>query len=217
MRPSLLVISALTFSVGLAIPALAQDAGTPSSNSSPQNAPIPQKLVVVSPKDTGGGSLAANRSRYRLGQQVKFKFTITNATNKTIHYDFLSSQQFDITLSDANGRPVWDWAQGKTFAPTITRISLKPNQKRTFEAAWYGRDAQGHPVAAGVYTATARMTSDDHPAITGGVVVDTDTDPNNLGVPTRSPAENGAVRAVHLNPPMVASTTVAIGVPAPKR
>ena len=61
------------------------------------------------------------------------------------------------------------------------------------------------------------MTSSDRPAITGSLIVDPDTDPNNTGFPTRSPAENGAVRQVDVTPPITASTTLAIGVPAHKR
>ncbi|MBV9851592.1 MAG: hypothetical protein JO250_18135 [Armatimonadetes bacterium] len=203
--------------LALVVPALAQDAGTPpATNSAPVNRPIPGKVLIFPPKDTGAGSLKTSRSSYRPGQPVRFTFTIANPTSKTVNYDFATSQQFDITVSDAANTQVWDWAQGKMFAQMITHVGLRPGQKKSFTAVWNGRDAQGHPIAPGVYNATARMTSSNRPAITGGVVVDNDTDPNNMGFPTRSPAENGAVRQVDVNPPITASTTVAIGVPVPK-
>ena len=174
-------------------------------------------MLIFPPKNNGNGTVTASRSNPRPGQRVTFTFTIANPTKKTVGHDFPSSQQFDITVSDPGGTQVWDSAQGQVFAQAITRLSLKPGQKKSFTAAWNGRDAQGRPVAPGVYTVNARMTSSDRPAITGSLIVDPDTDPNNTGFPTRSPAENGAIRQVDVTPPVTASTTVAIGVPAHKR
>ena len=205
--------------LALAVPTSAQnDAGTPpSTNSAPDNRPMPQKVLIFDSHDSGAGSVRADRTGYRPGQRVALTFTVNNPTSKTVSYDFSSSQQFDITVSDSNKKNVWDSAQGKVFAQAITRLSLKPGQKKSFVAVWNGRTPQGSPVSPGIYNVSARMTSSDRPAITGSLVVDPDTDPNNIGFPTRSPAENGAVRQVDVNPPVTASTTVAIGVPPSTR
>ena len=203
----------VVIALGMALPVAAQDAGTPpATNSAPSNRPVPQKILILPTRDTGGATLKTDRSGYQPGQPVRFTFTISNSTKKVVNYDFPNSQQFDITVTDGSGDAVWDSAQGKVFAQSLTHLGLKSNQKKTFTAVWNGRDMHGQPVAPGLYNAHARMTSNDHPAVTGGFIVDTDTDPNNMGVPTRSPAENGAVREVSVNPPLTASNTVAIGV-----
>jgi hypothetical protein len=110
---------------------------------------------------------------------------------------------------------VWDEAQGRTYRQRITSLLLKPGQTKTYRAVWNGLDAQGRPVPPGVYTISARMTSNDRPAITGSFAVNTDTDPENFGTQTRSPSDNGAIREVYPDPPITASTTIPIGVLLP--
>jgi hypothetical protein len=185
----------------------------PDANNAPASASLPQKLTLTPPK-IGDGTLTTNRTSYRPGQPVALKFTIRNITKKPTHYDFSTSQQFDVTVADAQGNTVWDWAHGRVFASVITQIILKPGQEQSYRVVWDGNGPQGRPVAPGTYTLNARMTSNNRPAITGNVLVNTDTDPMNMGVPTRSPSDNGAVREIYLSPPITASTTVAIGAAA---
>lgn len=219
MKPRFYALPIALLSCSVVVPVFAQnDAGTPpATNGMTENRPIPQRVLIFPPKDSGLGTLRANRTRYQPGERVAFTFTIANPTNKAVGYDFPSSQQFDVTVSDPKNAPVWDSAQGMVFAQGVTHLTLKPGQKKSFEAVWNGRDVQGRPVAPGVYSARARLTSSNRPAVTGGIIVDPDTDPDNTGFPTRSPAENGAVRQVDMNPPITASLVLAIGVPAPKK
>jgi hypothetical protein len=211
-KSTILSVFALTF--GAVLPVFAQtDAGTPTvSPSAPLNRPIPQKLILPTGSDQIG-NITTDRAAYKPGEPVAISFTVTNPTQKPAVYNFATGQQFDVTVLDPKGTMLWQWSHDRLFTQSLGRLSLGPGQKKTYAATWNGRDAQGKPVTPGVYTISARMTSNNGQAITGGVVVNNDTDPNNMGVPTRTPVDTGAIRQVDTMPQVTASKQIAIGVP----
>ncbi len=106
---------------------------------------------------------------------------------------------------------IWKWSQGRKFSRLLTSFDIDPGKKKVITVTWNGRDAQGHPVPPGTYTLKATLTSNNPPAVTGGIIVNTSTDPNNMGLQQRSPVETGAVRQVDVTPQVTATTTVIIG------
>jgi hypothetical protein len=201
--------------LGLSLPAFAQTgAGTPGiSTPSAQSAPIPLKLVL--PTTDQSGMLLVSTARPRPGQPVALSFVVSNKTNKPVVYNFPTGQKFDITASDAKGTLVWTWSKGQQFTQNISRLSIPPNGRQVFAAVWNGRTDAGRPVPPGDYTLNARMTSNTGTAITGSIVVNNDPDPMNVGRPTRTPADTGAIRQVDVTPPVTATKTITVGVPAP--
>ena len=111
---------------------------------------------------------------------------------------------------DTRGNTVWQWLARQEFPQALSRLSIAPGKSETFQASWNGLDTKGKPVAPGVYMVNARMTSNSGPAITGGFLVSTDTDPNNMGIPTKTPADTGAIRQVDVMPPVSATKTIII-------
>ena len=195
----------------LPLPALAQTgAGTPSiSTPSAQSAPIPLKLVL--PTTDQSGMLLVNTKNPRPGQPLALSFVVTNKTNKPVVYNFPTGQKFDITANDAKGALVWTWSKGQAFTQSISRLSIPAGARVVFPAVWNGRTSAGQPVAPGDYTLQARMTSNTGTAITGSLVVNNDPDPMNVGRPTRTPADTGAIRQVDVTPPVSATKTITIG------
>ena len=212
MKTSLFPACALTLT--LCVPVFAQgDAGTPAlTPSAPLNRPIPQKLILPTGSDQTG-MLTTDKPGYQPGHAVAITFTVMNPTKSAVNYDFPTGQKFDISILDTKGTIVWQWSSGQKFTQGISRISLAAGQKLTYNTIWNGRDTAGKTVAPGLYSINARMTSTTGTQITGGVVVNPDTDPSNMGVPTVTPADTGAVRQVETNPPVTASKQIAIGVP----
>lgn len=181
----------------------------PTSTSSPQYTPQAGKVILPG-SAASAGRIITDRAKYRPGQPVHISFVVTNTTNQLAVYNFSTGRQFDITLVDAKGRTVWQSWRGAMFTQQLTRLSLKPGQRKTYALVWNGRPFGNHRLAPGVYTLNARMTSENRPAVTGGIVVNTDRDPNNMGVPTKMPTETGAVRQVDVNPPVTASAPLVI-------
>jgi hypothetical protein len=210
MKITLLSVGALA--LGLCVPLLAQtNAGTPSL---PSGVPLPQKLVLPSSGDQTG-VVTVNKPAYQPGQEVAITFTVANPTKKAVPYDFLTGQKFDMTVLDSKGTTLWQWSQNKKFTQGLSRVTLAPSQKLSYSAIWNGRDANGKPVPPGLYMVNAHLTSTSGTVITGGVLVNPDPDPTNMGVTTNTPADTGAVRQVDVTSPVSASKQIAIGVAPP--
>lgn len=207
MKPALLLLTAAVFAFS-ALPASAQtDAGTPPINPN-TNTPLPDALKVTPPAQPG--TLSVSKSQIKSGQPVRITFTVVNTSSKPVTYNFSTGQRFDVTATNAAGTAVWDWAVSRRFSQNLASLSLPPGKSFVYRAVWNGRDLSGRLVPPGAYTLSAHLTSDNRPAITGGVVVNTDPDPTNLGVSTRTPAESGAVRQVNPAAQVSAKTTVVV-------
>jgi len=208
MKPVTFFITAAGLSAFIASPVCAQTAaGTPplNPNAIPQ---IPQTLKL--PDSAQPGALTTQKVSYKSGQAVRMTFKVVNTSGKAVTYNFGSGQCFDVAATNATGTQVWDWASGKVFSQNLSSLSVAPGKALAYNAVWNGRDASGHPLPPGVYTLSARLTSDNQPAVTGGVVVNTDPDPTNMGIPTRTPADSGAIRQVAAAPQVSAKTTITI-------
>lgn len=211
MKPAFLLVPAgllAAASLAAALPAFAQTgAGTPplNPNAIPQ---LPQTLKLT--PSAQPGTLTVSRAAYKAGQAIRMTFQVVNTSGKSVTYNFGSGQRFDITAVNAAGTPVWDWAAGKLFSQNLSSLTVAPGKALVYSAVWNGRDASGHPVPAGVYTLNAHLASDNQPAVTGGVVVNTDPDPTNMGIATRTPAESGSIRQVAPAAQVSAKTTITI-------
>ena len=62
----------------------------------------------------------------------------------------------------------------------------------------------------GAYTATATITPAIHRAVRGGLLVNPDVDPNNIGQPTRTGPESGSVIEVNVTSIVTATTKFTI-------
>lgn len=207
MKPtSLLVLLALSAPISLPVSAQT-DAGTPPINPN-SNTPLPDALKVT--PSAQPGTLTVGKSQIKSGQPVRMTFTVVNTSGHPVTYNFSTGQRFDVTATNAAGTAVWDWAAPKRFSQNLVSLPLPPGKSLTYRAVWNGRDLSGHPVPPGAYTLTAHLTSDNRPAITGGVVVNTDPDPTNMGEATRTPADSGAIRQVDPAAQVSAKATIVV-------
>jgi len=197
----------LLFSIaGLAI-AQAPDASGPPS-SARQTPPIQTNKIVL--PQTPGVQLTTDRATYAAGQPVLLTFKVANTTKKPITYDFASGQQASFSITDAKGNPVWDSTASRALFRGITHLTLAPGESKTYQAVWNERENLGRPVPPGVYTVTARLLPMPRVVVSGGLIVNTETDPNNTGTPTKSKGESGATLQQNITPPVTASATVTI-------
>lgn len=205
MKPALLIAAAiLAFGT---LPATAQtDAGTPPVPNA--NAPLPDSLKVTPPAQPG--TLTLSKPQIKPGQPVRMIFSVVNTSGKPVTYNFPTGQRFDIIATNAAGTAVWNWAATKRFSRNLASLSLPPGKSFVYRAVWNGRAQSGHLVPPGPYTLQAHLTSNNRPSVTGGVIVNTDPDPTNMGEPTRTPAEAGTIRQVAAAAQVSAKATVII-------
>lgn len=207
MKPAVLLFAAAAFAFS-ALPALAQtDAGTPPINPN-NNGSLPNALKVTPPAQPG--TLTLGKPQIKSGQPVRMTFTVVNTSGRPVTYNFSTGQRFDVTAANAAGVAVWNWAAGKRFSQNLSSLSLPPGKSFVYRPVWNSRDLSGRPVPPGAYTLSAHLTSDNRPAITGGVIVNTDPDPTNMGHSTRTPADSGAIRQVDPAAQVSAKATVVV-------
>lgn len=217
-RPATPIASFAGLCLLLSIPSLAcaQSSTTGNSSSSTQShSPAVGTNKIVVPQ-VPGAQLTTDRSAYTLGQPILLTLKITNTTKKTIRYDFFSDQQATFTVSDSKGNSIWTSTGPRLSSQGITHLSLDPGKSQSYQASWDERDTNKHPVPAGVYTATAKLAPMPRVVVTGGVIVNTDPDPDNTGMPTKGKAESGATLQQDLTPPVASSIQITIQAAAPQ-
>jgi hypothetical protein len=90
-------------------------------------------------RGTIGGRLEVDRSTARIGDTVRFTYTVVNRGRDTVALTFPSGKQFDVeaqrTYADLfTGTPttVWRLSQGQFYTQALTRFSLGPGEVRSF-------------------------------------------------------------------------------------
>jgi hypothetical protein len=93
-----------------------------------------------------------------VGKGVEFSFNVTNNAARKVEFLFPSGQTHDLVVSDALGREVWRWSDGRMFTQVLQTRVLESNGTLRWDAAM-----SGTPLAPGRYTAVATLLSDNRP------------------------------------------------------
>jgi hypothetical protein len=83
-----------------------------------------------------GVKFTTDKLIYRVGTTIRVKYTITNLTDKPLVLTFPSSQQYDWTVTDAEGNLVYRWSKGKAFAQVVTQLTVPVGTSDDFESSW---------------------------------------------------------------------------------
>ena len=80
--------------------------------------------------------LTTDRNSYKPGDTIRMQMQVRNPTAEALVLNFNTSQQYDFTVSDAEGKTVWKWSQGRMFAQMLTQKTLQPGDAYTVTAEW---------------------------------------------------------------------------------
>ena len=83
-----------------------------------------------------GVSFTTDKLIYRVGTTITVKYTITNLTDKPLVLTFPSAQQYDWTITDAEGNLIYRWSDGRAFAQVITQLTIPAGASEGFESSW---------------------------------------------------------------------------------
>jgi hypothetical protein len=208
-HPGFLVALPATLGLVLSIPAIASPSGSPS------HTPAIGTNKIVLPQ-IPNAQLACDRSVYDYGQPVLLTFKIVNSTKKAIQYDFSSGQQAIFTITDSKGNDVWDTPAASGLFKGITHLTLAAGQSQTYQATWTQRDNGQRPVLPGSYTASAQLVPMPRVVVSGGIIVNTDPDPENTGMPVKGKGERGAVLQQDMTPPVASKVQITIRAAQPQ-
>ena len=189
----------------IALPAGAQSDPAPSIHT-----PAIRANKIVFPK-FASTRLTANHASYLPGQPVLLEFKVANPTSKPIRYDFAAgTEQADFTVADSHGNTVWSSTGNKISFRGITHLILRPGEIHVYRATWNQRDLNARPVPSAAYTVTASLNPMPRVEVSGGLIVNTDRDPANLGMPMKGKSETGETIQQDTTPPVSASTKITI-------
>ena len=83
-----------------------------------------------------GVSFTTDKLIYRVGTTITVKYTITNLTDKPLVLTFPAIQQYDWTVTDAEGNLIYRWSDGKAFAQVVTHLTIPARASDDFESSW---------------------------------------------------------------------------------
>ena len=79
-----------------------------------------------------------DKTTYAAGEPVKIIVTTTNRSNRASTLKFNSGQMFDVFITDAANRPVWNYAANLRFIQVLGSQTWKANETKGFSATWNG-------------------------------------------------------------------------------
>lgn len=83
-----------------------------------------------------GARFTTDKLIYRVGTTITVKYTITNLTDQPLVLTFPSAQQYDWTVTDAEGNLIYQWMANKRFAAGITHLTIPVGASDGFESSW---------------------------------------------------------------------------------
>ena len=91
---------------------------------------------------------------------ARFTFTVRNSYNLPRQFQFATSQQFEVELSDQTGGVIAAWSDDKAFFQMMTSFTLGPGESVVFTADLPLQDRSGQQLN-GIYQARAFLTTSD--------------------------------------------------------
>jgi len=93
---------------------------------------------------------------------------LENNTSEPITYNFSSSQEFDIHITDSFGNIVSRWSRGRVFAQAFTDVTILPGTSRTFGGSVILTTRDGQFIKPGRYELSIALGSRNYPSVYPG-------------------------------------------------
>jgi len=108
-------------------------------------------VMQAAPVDVHGLKLQARltRSSYSIGEDLILGLSLQNTQTTPITMVFPSSQRFDFSVLNREGKELYRWSRDKAFLTVISEVTLSPGESIDEELSWKIQD-----VPPGEYTVT---------------------------------------------------------------
>jgi hypothetical protein len=91
-------------------------------------------------------------------ERVEFELLIKNNEETPLHFEFPTSQYYEITVTDQTGQEVYRYSKGRFFLQALQTIRIDPHQTFRKVESWDYK-VNGKRVPAEQYTVTATLLS----------------------------------------------------------
>lgn len=89
-------------------------------------------------------------------ERVDFELLIKNNEEAPLHFEFPTSQYYEITVTDRSGNEVYRYSKGRFFLQALQNLKIEPHQTYRKVESWDYK-VNGKRVPAGQYTVTATL------------------------------------------------------------
>lgn len=87
-------------------------------------------------------------------EKVEFELVLKNDGDVPLHFEFPTSQLYEITITDQTGHQVFALSRGRYYLQAFQTISIEPHQTRKWKEKW-NYQLNGERVQPGDYNVTA--------------------------------------------------------------
>ena len=99
----------------------------------------------------GSGIVETTLDLVEQGKTLNIDFSLKNSSDKELKLLFGSGHQYDIVVTDVEGREVYNWAADRSFTMAIINKDLAPRQELSYSEEWDYTDNEGKPLPPGKY------------------------------------------------------------------
>lgn len=89
-------------------------------------------------------------------ERVDFELLIKNNEEAPLHFEFPTSQYYEITVTDPSGNEIYRYSKGRFFLQALQNLKIEPHQTYRKVESWDYK-VNGKRVPAGQYTVTATL------------------------------------------------------------
>ncbi|WP_231314137.1 BsuPI-related putative proteinase inhibitor [Neobacillus sedimentimangrovi] len=89
-------------------------------------------------------------------ERVEIELVLQNKGKFPLHYEFPTSQYYELVITNQEGEEVYRFSKGRLFLQAIHMISLKPKETITWKEYW-NYQLDGKRVPSGKYTLLAQL------------------------------------------------------------
>lgn len=89
-------------------------------------------------------------------ESTELEMVLKNEENFPLHYEFPTSQLFEITITDKSGKEVYKYSKGRYFLQAFQTLSIKPHETRKIIQRW-NYQSDGNRAAPGEYQVTVSL------------------------------------------------------------
>ncbi len=115
------------------------------------------KNELNTPDPIAAGKLETKGSHEVTKDKVIFSFELMSHYTEPKELVFGSGQQFELTITDASGKEVYRFSDGKDFTMALVYKIIQPGESFKWQDEWDRTNKEGEKLESGNYTAVIRI------------------------------------------------------------
>jgi LysM repeat protein len=90
------------------------------------------------------------KTGFQLGESVRLNLVKVNISQSPITLNYPTGQRVDF-IARTEGREVWQWSKGRSFAQITQEVTLQPGEALVFRETWNQQNNNQQQISPGIY------------------------------------------------------------------